>query len=139
MLNQRITKQAQDGDAQLHGRIGESTARLDGEDIATLWMWPIGEVLDVECHLLARNGFRLNMLLCTEPQEIVERTSVGVDRIGRQLQVDLCLKPGPGEAVVCNEWVAFPTHSAHSGFPPEKILLLRFPVLCSCGGDERHR
>src|SRR5437867_12433914 len=59
-LNERVTKQAQNGDALLHGRVGEAPTTLDGEEFGPLWIGTVSQILDVEGHLLAGDGFRNN-------------------------------------------------------------------------------
>jgi len=93
-FNERVTKQAQNGDALLHGRVGEAPATLNGEEFGPLWIGTMSQILDVEGHLLTGDGFRNNRFTLAKSQKIVERASLGVNRFRGKLKMTLELEPG---------------------------------------------
>src|ERR1051326_2565422 len=52
-LNQRVTKQTQNRDAQLHRGVGETSTTLDRAHFGSLWIGTVSQILDVESDLLA--------------------------------------------------------------------------------------
>src|SRR5437870_172313 len=117
LLNERIAKQTQDGNALLHGRIRESAATFDGKNIGSLWIGAMSQVLHVKSHQITSHRFWLDVLSSAEVQVIVEATPICVHRVWGQLQVCLPLKPIARQGILCYKRVLFPTDLGH-GVPP---------------------
>jgi len=88
-LNERVTKQAQDGDALLHRRVGEAPTILDGEKFGPLWIGTMSQVMDIQAHLLTSDGFRNNPATLAKSQKVIESAPVGIDSFGSKLKVTL--------------------------------------------------
>src|SRR6266700_1683747 len=68
LLDEGVTKQTQDGDALLHGRVRESPATFDGKNIGSLWIGAVSQILNVKSHQITGHSFWLDVLGCTEAQ-----------------------------------------------------------------------
>src|SRR6266516_5172927 len=117
LLDEGVAKQTQDGDALLHSRVREPPPTLDGKNIGSLWIGAVSQVLNVKSHQITCNGFRLDVLLSTEAQVIIETPSIGVHCFWGKLQVSLPLKPISRQGVLCHQRVLFPADLGH-GVPP---------------------
>ncbi len=116
LFHQIVIEESDGNQSLLNGGVREASARLKLDDVLPRAMRAFEKVMNVCGDMFAGRRFGLNLLGSTEGEVVLEGTSVGIKRGGREAEATLDRQPGAGAGERCNVGIAFPLDIGHEFF-----------------------